>query len=96
MYDPQFFFVANPINRYSIRSRQNLKSNPDSSMDLYIQNRSPGADKECNWLPSPTGRFQMMLRMYWPKENDPSILNGTWEPPRVQRTEEGSGGRALQ
>ena len=95
MYDPQFFFVANPINRYSISPRQNLKSNPDGSVDLYIQNKSPGADKESNWLPAPTGKFQLMLRMYWPNENDPSILNGTWEPPAVQRTE-GWGARALQ
>jgi hypothetical protein len=96
MYDPQFFFVANPINRYSISQRQNLKSNPDGSIDLYIQNKSPGADKESNWLPAPTGKFQLMLRMYWPNENDPSILTGTWEPPAVQRADEGSGGRALQ
>jgi hypothetical protein len=96
MYDPQFFFVANPINRYSISPRQNLMSNPDGSIDLYIQNKSPGADKESNWLPAPTGKFQLMLRMYWPNENDPSILTGTWEPPAVQRADEGSGGRALQ
>jgi len=96
MYDPQFFFVASPINRYSISPRQNLKSNPDGSTDLYIQNKSPGADKESNWLPAPTGMFQLMLRMYWPNENDPSILTGTWEPPAVQRADEGSGGRAVQ
>jgi hypothetical protein len=36
-----------------------------------------------------------MLRMYWPKEGSPSILNGTWAPPAVQR-EHGSSGRALQ
>jgi hypothetical protein len=96
MYDPQFFFVANPISRYSISPRQNLKSNPDGSIDLYIQNKSPGADKESNWLPAPVGKFQLMLRMYWPKENDPSILNGTREPLKVQHTEEGSGGRALR
>jgi len=96
MYDPSFFFVANPINRYSVNQQENLKSNPDGSIDLYIQNKSPGADKESNWLPAPVGKFQLMLRMYWPNENEPSILNGTWEPPRVQRVDEVSGGRALQ
>jgi hypothetical protein len=96
MYDPQFFFVANPINRYSISPRQNLKTNPDGSIDLHIQNKSPGEDKESNWLPAPTGKFQLMLRMYWPNENAPSILNATWEPPRVQRVEVASGGRALK
>ncbi len=41
MYDAKFFFVNNPLNRYSISARQNLKSNPDGSTDLYIQKDSP-------------------------------------------------------
>lgn len=86
MYDAGYFFVANPINRYSISPRQNLRSNPDGSIDLYIQKDTPGADKESNWLPAPAGKFILMLRMYWPKENDPSILDGTWTPPKVKKT----------
>ena len=85
MYDSQYFFVANPINRYSISPRQNLKPNQDGSIDIYIQNDSPGADKESNWLPAPAGKFILMLRMYWPNENDPSILNGTWTIPPVKK-----------
>jgi hypothetical protein len=57
MYDGNYFFVANPINRQSISARQNLKLNADGSVDLYIQNKSPGADKEPNWLPAPKSRF---------------------------------------
>jgi len=85
MYDANFFFVANPLNRYSISARQNLKTNPDGSIDLYIQNQSPGAAKESNWLPAPAGKFVLMLRMYWPSEKPPSILNGSWSPPAVKR-----------
>jgi len=85
MYDGNYFFVANPINRYSISARQNLKSNPDGSTDLYVQKDSPGADKESNWLPAPTGKFILMLRMYWPDENAPSILDGTWTIPPVKK-----------
>jgi hypothetical protein len=85
MYDENFFFVANPINRYSISPRQSLKANPDGSVDLYIQNESPGADKEANWLPAPKGKFVLMLRMYWPNEKNPSIINGTWRPPGVKK-----------
>jgi hypothetical protein len=85
MYDANYFFVVNPINRYSISARQPLKSNPDGSIDLYIQNQSPGADKESNWLPAPTGKFIPMLRMYWPKESSPSILNGSWTIPQVKK-----------
>lgn len=85
MYDANYFFVANPINRYSISARQALKANADGSTDIYIQKDSPGADKESNWLPAPAGKFILMLRMYWPDESSPSILNGTWTIPAVKR-----------
>jgi hypothetical protein len=85
MYDADYFFVANPINRYSISARQHLKPNADGSVDLYVQNESPGGDKESNWLPAPKGKFVLMLRMYWPKEKSPSILNGSWAPPAVKK-----------
>ncbi len=65
--------------------RQKLKSNPDGSTDLYIQKDSPGADKESNWLPAPRGKFVLMLRMYWPDERKPSIINGSWTIPAVKK-----------
>lgn len=85
MYNAEYFFVENPINRYSISARDNLKPNPDGSVDLYIQNESPGKDKESNWLPAPTGKFVLMLRMYWPREKPPSILDATWKIPPVKK-----------
>jgi len=85
MYDAQYFFLANPINRYSISPRKNLKSNPDGSIDIYIQKASPGADNESKWLPAPAGKFILMLRMYWPNESDPSILDETWTIPEVKK-----------
>ncbi len=85
MYDANYFFVANPINRYSISARQNLKSNADGSVDLYVQKDSPGADKESNWLPAPAGKFILMMRLYWPSEGDPSILDGSWVIPPVRK-----------
>jgi hypothetical protein len=85
MYDANYFFVANPINRYSISARQNLKANPDGSVDLYFQNASPGADKESNWLPAPKGKFILMMRLYWPSETPPSIIGGSWPPPAVKK-----------
>lgn len=83
MYDENYFFVANPINRYSVSARQNLKANADGSVDLYIQHESPGADKESNWLPAPAGKFVLMLRLYWPNPKKPSILDGSWTIPAV-------------
>lgn len=83
MYDEDYFFVSNPIDRYSISPRQHLKQNADGSVTLYIQNASPGADKEANWLPAPAGRFVLMLRLYWPDETKPSIIDGSWTIPPV-------------
>jgi hypothetical protein len=84
MYDKDYFFVPNPINRYTVSSRSKFKTNPDGSVDPYVQNESPGKDKEANWLPAPKGEFVMMMRLYWPKENPPSILDGSWKAPEVK------------
>ena len=82
MYDPEFFFVPNPINRYNLSQRNTFVTNPDGSVDLYLQAESPGPDKEANWLPAPKGKFVPMLRLYWPTDTPPSILDGSWKPPR--------------
>lgn len=83
MYDAQYFFVDNPLNRYTLSPRNDLKYNEDGSLDLYIQNASPGPELESNWLPAPKGDFILMMRLYWPNETPPSILDGTWTPPPV-------------
>jgi hypothetical protein len=83
MYDAAYFFVANPLDRYSISARESLKTNADGSVDLYIQNESPGKDKESNWLPAPKDKFILMFRLYWPSETPPSIIDGTWKIPPV-------------
>jgi hypothetical protein len=85
MYNGDYFFVENPLNRYSISARQDLKANDDGSVDLYVQHDSPGADKESNWLPAPADKFILMFRLYWPKETPPSIIDGTWTIPPVKQ-----------
>ncbi|NJD24298.1 MAG: DUF1254 domain-containing protein [Betaproteobacteria bacterium] len=89
MYDGKSqLLVKNPINRYLINSPMlpNLKKNADGSLTLYIQKDSPGKDKESNWLPAPDGPIYLVLRLYWPKTENPSILpagEGTWQPPAL-------------
>jgi hypothetical protein len=83
MYDEHFFFVPNPINRYTLSARNEFVKNADGSVDLYLQAESPGKAREANWLPAPRARFIPMLRLYWPKEMPPSILDGSWKPPAV-------------
>lgn len=85
MYNDKYFFVENPIDRYSISARQELKSNADGSTTIYIQNESPGAEKESNWLPAPKDKFLLMMRLYWPDDSPPSILDGSWVIPAVRK-----------
>ena len=82
MYDDKHFFVKNPINRYAIGDRDPLQFNADGSLDLYLQNQTPGASKESNWLPAPAGDFNLLLRLYAPKTE---ALDGTWTPPLIKR-----------
>jgi hypothetical protein len=84
MYDKDYFFVDNPLNRYTLSQRNKLKPNADGSVTLYLQADSPGKDKESNWLPAPKDEFILMLRLYWPKEKSPSLLDGSWKIPEVK------------
>jgi len=60
------YTVPNPINRYYLGSMNDLKKNADGSFTIYVQHDSPGADKESNWLPAPSGPYYLMLRNYAP------------------------------
>jgi hypothetical protein len=52
MYNAGYFFVDNPLNRYTLSSRNKFVPNADGSVDLYLQADSPGKAKEANWLPA--------------------------------------------
>ncbi len=89
MYDGKTqLLIENPINRYLVNSPMlpAMTKNKDGSLTITIQNKSPGKDKESNWLPAPNGPIYMVMRLYWPKTEPPSILpagDGTWKPPQV-------------
>jgi hypothetical protein len=87
MYNGEYYFVENPLNRYTVSSRSKFEYNADGSLDIYFQNESPGEGKEANWLPAPKDTFILMLRMYWPSETDPSILDGSWKIPGVKKVD---------
>ena len=87
LIDQGWWFVPNKLNKFTVSPRDNLKANPDGSITLYFQKDSPGRNKESNWLPAPEGEFIPMMRMYWPKEKAPSILDGSWTPPKVQKVQ---------
>ena len=83
MYDTSYFFVPNQLNRYTPSARNKFNTNPDGSVDLYLQSDSPGKAREANRLPTPKAKFIPMFRLYWPKETQPSIIDGTWKPPAI-------------
>jgi hypothetical protein len=80
MYNNRQAFVENPLRRYAIGDRDQLKFNSDGSLDLFFQHRSPGVERDSNWLPAPPGGFNLVLRMYWPRRE---VLDGSWVPPAV-------------
>jgi hypothetical protein len=84
MYDePDYYLVANPLDRYSIGDRTpGLRTSDDGSVTIYMQHDSPGPDKEPNWLPAPAGPFRPILRAYQPQ---PAMLDGTYKLPTVRR-----------
>lgn len=91
IYNDQGYLFPNSENRYSVSSwMPGLKYNLDGSIDVMIQQQSPGSDWQNNWLPSASSSsssltFNLVLRIYWPGDQ---VLNGTWRAPGVQRVKE--------
>ncbi len=83
MYNDKQLFAANPIDRFAIGDRDDLRFNDDGSLDLYIQRDAPEPGRQSNWLPAPaSGGFSMNMRLYWPSQ---SALDGSWSPPEILR-----------
>jgi hypothetical protein len=80
--------VRNQVNALSSAAYFNLlatlmKDNPAAEADAPMLEKMarlgivPGQ-------PFDLGKFIPMLRLYWPKETPPSIIDGTWNIPAVQ------------
>jgi hypothetical protein len=82
---PSILLVDNAINRYLLNSPMlaQFVKDPDGGLTFYIQNESPGQDKEPNWLPAPKGPFMCAMRLYWPKDE---ALDGQWKVPPMVKT----------
>ena len=83
MYDlPDFYLVANPIDRYSIGDRTpGLRRDADGSLTIVIQHDQP-ADTS-NWLPAPAAPFRPIMRLYQPQA---AVLDGTYQIPPIIKT----------
>ena len=73
------YMVSNPTGRSSVDDHSGLVTNPDGSVDILLQPQPPSGQEQ-NWLPTPTGRFKLMLRAYLPGA---AILDGGYEVPPV-------------
>ena len=61
-----------------------FKYNPGRIAGPLFAERSPGVDKEANWLPAPKGPFNLTMRLYAPKSD---ALTGKWNAPPVVRSQ---------
>jgi hypothetical protein len=82
MYDlPDFYLVANPINRYSIGDRTpDMRRDSDGSLTIVIQHDQP--DDTSNWLPAPAAPFRPLMRLYQPRAD---ILDGSYQIPPITK-----------
>ena len=63
MYDADYFFVANPLNRYTVSARATSSSTTPTARSTSTSSTSRRArTRKSNWLPAPKGKFVLMLR----------------------------------
>lgn len=73
------YSVSNPAGRSSVNDHSGLVTNADGSVDILLQPQ-PFSGPAQNWLPTPTGRFKLMLRAYLPGA---AIVDGSYDVPPV-------------
>ncbi len=77
------YAVDDPASSWnSTGDLRGLTLDHDGSLPIHIQHSRPARARRANWLPAPAGRFTVVLRLYWPREE---ALRGEWSPPTVTR-----------
>lgn len=67
LYDADRFLYPNAVHRHSIGDRTpGLQFGADGSLQIDFSHAPPACTS--NWLPTPSGRFYLMLRLYHPRE----------------------------
>ena len=89
VYDSAGYFIANPINRYSITSYQlaaGAFAVANNRVTFYLQaDRPKDPDQARNWLPVERGdTFQLAARFYGPMA---PLVDGSYPMPRIERVE---------
>jgi hypothetical protein len=77
--------TANPIQRYALGDRSpDLRYDADGGLTLMLQPDAPVSTQQGNWLPTPQGPFNLLLRLYLPKAG---ALDGSYHLPTIARIE---------
>ena len=88
VYDLHGVLIPNSINRYAFTNTSQLASNPDGSVDFYLQAEQPSDPAQAsNWLPTASGQgFEVTWRLLAPQPDQiDRILDGSgWQPPAIQ------------
>jgi hypothetical protein len=73
--------VPNPLNKYNVASyTPGLQYERDGSLTIYVGSTLPPGVPEANFLPIPSGPFNLMLRDYGPEGR---VAAGSYVPPAV-------------
>lgn len=81
---PEFYLVANDIDRYSIGDRTpGIVFDDDGGLTITISHAKPSdATAAANWLPAPDAPFRPILRMYVPAAG---VFDGSYVLPAIER-----------
>lgn len=81
---PGRLLAANPIDRYSIGDRTpGVVRGEDGGFEIWLSHDEPDDPvRRANWLPTPSGPFDVIMRIYGPDED---VASGRWEPPPVEK-----------
>jgi hypothetical protein len=83
LYDKDFYLPKGLVPpRHVLNSSSGMVFGADGSLDIFVQTKSPGAERKANWLPAPEGEFFLLMRVYWPGED---FLSGQWVQPVPKR-----------
>ncbi|MFJ5283366.1 DUF1254 domain-containing protein [Pseudomonas sp. NPDC088429] len=86
LYDGKTQLLAsNAIGRYALGDRSaDLHYDADGGLTLLLQADAPAQAEQGNWLPTPQGPFNLLLRLYLPKA---AALDGSYQLPTIARVE---------
>jgi hypothetical protein len=83
MYNQFSLLVPNPIDRYATRTtRPGTLLDGEGGVTYVLSAHRPEGVPEANWLPAPSGRFRLGLRLFYPEVD---LVRRAWAPPPVLR-----------